>query len=98
MTLRVVFHELAERELNEAAAYYHEARAGLGDAFIRAVERALEGAMANPGAGRLVSRDIRRLLVERFPYALMYRVRDRELRILAIASSKRRPFFWRSRR
>jgi hypothetical protein len=34
VTLQVIFHELAERELNDAAAYYFaQERPGLGEAF-----------------------------------------------------------------
>lgn len=37
MTCPVVFHDLAENELNEAAAYDAQARPGLGDARTRLV-------------------------------------------------------------
>jgi hypothetical protein len=42
VTLPVIFHELAENELNEAAAYYAHARPGLGEAFVAEVQRAVE--------------------------------------------------------
>ncbi len=37
-----IFHELAEGELNEAAAYYAHARPGLGDAFVVEVQHAVD--------------------------------------------------------
>ena len=33
----------------------------------------------------------------RFPYSLVYSVREHEMRILAVAHQKRRPFYWRGR-
>ena len=33
----------------------------------------------------------------RFPYSLVSSVREHELRILAVAHQKRRPFYWRGR-
>jgi plasmid stabilization system protein ParE len=51
VTLPVIFHDLAEGELNEAAAYYAQARPGLGDAFIKEVQRAVESLAAAPLAG-----------------------------------------------
>jgi hypothetical protein len=36
---RVSFHELAERELNDAALYYEQKKAGLGIKFIEALFR-----------------------------------------------------------
>jgi hypothetical protein len=39
---RLIFHELAERELNDAASYYEaQERAGLVAAFVTEVERVL---------------------------------------------------------
>lgn len=48
MTLRVIFHDRAEEELNEAAGYYARARPGLGDAFLAEVHRAVEALLAAP--------------------------------------------------
>ncbi|WP_438003790.1 hypothetical protein [Sorangium sp. So ce321] len=41
--------------------------------------------------------DVRWWLVRRFPYSVLYRVRDDHIRILAIAHQNRRPFYWRGR-
>ena len=98
MTFPIIFHDLAEEELNEAAAYYAEARPGLGEAFIAEVQRAVELIAASPLAGRAVEKDVRWWVVKRFPYSVLYRVRDDHIRILAIAHQKRRPFYWRGRR
>lgn len=98
MTLPVVFHDIAEEELNEAAAYYARARPGLGDAFLAEVQRAVDELLVTPLAGTLVDKEVRWWLVRRFPYSVLYRVRDDHIRILAIAHQKRRPFYWRGRR
>jgi hypothetical protein len=37
---------------------------------------------------------IRRRLIRRFPYALLYRVKTTEVRILAVMNLKRRPAHW----
>lgn len=98
MTLRVVFHELAERELHEAAVYYFATeRPGLGEAFLAEIHRitALIGKM--PEAGSLVEGDVRRWRLRRFPYAIIYRVRVDHVRVLAIAAHKRRPSYWARR-
>ncbi len=57
--LPVVFHELAESELNEASAYYTQARPGLEDAFIAEVERAVVALTASPQAGTEFESDVR---------------------------------------
>jgi toxin ParE1/3/4 len=98
VTLPTIFHELAAAELNEAAAYYARARPGLGEAFLGEVQHAIDALVAAPLAGRPVGDDIRGRLVRRFPYSVLYRIREDHIRILAIGHQKRRPFYWRDRR
>jgi len=37
-------------------------------------------------------------LVEKYPYALMYRVSGKDVLILAVAHQRRRPGYWKVRR
>lgn len=92
--MRVSFNDLAERELNDAAAYYELEQAGLGGAFLAAVEQCVDASVAHPMAGVATARDIRRRLCQRFPYALLYRPTDAEIRILAVMNLRRRPGYW----
>jgi plasmid stabilization system protein ParE len=90
----VSFHELAKLELNEASAYYESESVGLGRAFITEVERCTDEIVRHPEAGLVVHGSIRRRLIRRFPYALLYRVKPTEIRILAVMNLKRRPAYW----
>lgn len=38
--------------------------------------------------------EIRRALLARFPYAVVFLVREHELRVVAVAHAKRRPDYW----
>jgi len=38
------------------------------------------------------------VLVQRFPYQVVYRLSAEEIVIVAIAHLKRRPFYWRKRK
>jgi toxin ParE1/3/4 len=93
----VSFHDLAKLELNEAAEYYEGESAGLGQAFITEVERKADEIVRNPEAGLVMRGSIRRRLIRRFPYALLYRVKPTEIRILAVMNLKRRPAYWAGR-
>ena len=97
MTLPVVFHTLAEDELDQAAAFHARAGTGMGDAFLTEVQHAVDILIATPLAGKVVNRDIRWWVLRRFPYSILYRVCADHIRILAIAHHKRQPFYWRSR-
>jgi toxin ParE1/3/4 len=94
MEEEVSFHRLAELELNEAAAYYELERPGLGARFLREVDRCIESLVKHPQAGALILGDVRRRLVRRFPYAVMYTIKPEGVRILAVVSLRRRPLYW----
>jgi plasmid stabilization system protein ParE len=92
--LKVSFNLMAERELNEAAHYYEQGSTGLGAAFLTEVERGCVAIAEYPNAATLVSGSVRRRLLHRFPYALLYSVQLDEIRILAVMNLKRRPSYW----
>jgi len=94
----VTFHELAEQELLDAAHYYENQSAGLGFAFLEEIEHAVAQICEHPESTYQISPLVRRKIVRRFPYSIMYSVQDDRIRILAIANQRRRPFYWRGRR
>jgi plasmid stabilization system protein ParE len=98
MSLRVMFHELAEVELNEATQYYASEVASLGLAFLAEVERSIEQIRDHPEAAPIIHKIVRRRLLRRFPYSILYTIGDDAVHILAIANQKRRPFYWHRRR
>ena|SRR5215470_10983596 len=88
------FHRLAERELNDAAQYYDLEKPGLGASFLREVDRCLRAIRKEPQAGLILRGSVRRRLLGRFPYALLYTVQPAGIRILAVMNLKRRPTYW----
>lgn len=85
------FHDLAKVELNEAAQYYEAKNSGLGAAFLAEAERSVAAVVEHPEAGPLISGFVRRRMLRRFPYGLLYRVRGDRIRILAVMNLRRRP-------
>ena len=90
----VSFHRLADYELNEAIQYYELERPGLGSAFLREAERCLRFISEHPQAGRELLGQVRRLLLRRFPFGLLYTLKPDGIRILAVMNLKRRPAYW----
>jgi toxin ParE1/3/4 len=95
--MKLIIHELAEIELNEAAQFYESEVSGLGEVFLSEAERSMQQICDHPNAGMKVLENVRRKLLRRFPYSVMYLVMDDVVQILAIANQKRRPFYWRDR-
>ena len=98
MTRSFSIHDAAEAEINEAADFYDLESPGLGSVFIDEVERAMEILSPFPDAAPLLRGVVRKKPLVKFPYSLVYSVRPHELRLLAVAHQKRRPFYWRGRR
>jgi plasmid stabilization system protein ParE len=97
MSRRWSIHEAAEVEINEAADFYDARSPGLGGTFLDEVERALGRITEFPEAAPLVRGRVRKRSLAKFPYSLVYSIRPDEIRILAVAHQKRRPFYWRGR-
>ncbi|MBI5483466.1 MAG: type II toxin-antitoxin system RelE/ParE family toxin [Deltaproteobacteria bacterium] len=94
---QVTFHEDARAELAEASHYYEDRVPGLGQALIDDVEKAVSEIVVHPNACGRVSKNLRRKVLNRFPYGLIYAVETDRIRIVAIAHHKRRPEYWRYR-
>ncbi len=90
------FNPMAEAELQDAAAWYDERSPGLGRRFVLAVQRKCEEILEAPDRWPLAAGS-RRVLLGRFPYAIVYREKAEEIEIVAVAHLKRRSAYWASR-
>jgi plasmid stabilization system protein ParE len=92
------FHPEAEAELADAALFYESRVHGLGRSFAAEVQRTISLICEYPDAGASADLPVRRALVDRFPYAVVYRPDRESLLILAVAHLRRRPGYWRRRK
>ena len=101
MTLRL--HRLAEAEIREAATWYAQQREGLGRRFLDAVREAL-GALESHADQfaklETVADDspFRRILLQGFPYLVVFEAGRDDVFVYAIAHASRRPNYWRRRK
>ena len=92
------FHPEADAEFEEAALFYETRMIGLGKFFATEVERTIALVREFPEAGSPMGRQLRRVLVARFPYSVVYRYDAGSIVIVAVAHQRRRPGYWRQRR
>ncbi|MGI6100216.1 MAG: type II toxin-antitoxin system RelE/ParE family toxin [Lentisphaerae bacterium] len=90
----VHFLKPAELELLDAAQYYEIQARGLGSEFLDKIETAILDIREAPERWPIIRANIRRRLVHRFPYALLYRVEPDAIIILATMHLRRRPDYW----
>lgn len=93
------FLQPAELELLEAAHFYELRATGLGGYFLDEVNKALESIRASPNRHPIINHDhgVRRYLIQRFPYALLYRIDADAIIIQATMHLRRRPDYWMKR-
>lgn len=95
--MRIRFLEIAEIELDQAIEYYNYESPGLGDAFLTEVLKALDRIGEFPEAWHPLSARTRRCQMRRFPYGIIYQIRQDEILIVATANLHRRPDYWVNR-
>ncbi len=99
--MRLILRPEAKRDLAQAAQWY-QTQAALGDDFIAAVGAVLDNIERFPERYPIPhtyhgSRNIRRALVGRFPYAVIYDLLPDRARVVAIIHARRHPDNWLKR-
>lgn len=87
----------AEEEMTEASVFYEAATSGLGAGFLGEVQRVVNILREHPELGQPVGRGLRRALLHRFPFSLIYSVEVDAVLIVAVAHQRRRPEYWKNR-
>lgn len=95
--MRVIHHRLADEEISEAAEFYEERIPGLGAEFLDEIEAAVKAIAAAPQCWPIIAQDVRRYLVRRFPYALIYVIQGDSILLLACKHHRRDLGAWRGR-
>ncbi len=92
--MRVVFSKFAQLELEDATLFYELEFTGLGKRFRQEVRQAAKRISDYPNAWSIERGEIRRCLLHRFPYKLLYSVETDHIFIVAIAHQHRKPDYW----
>ena len=92
------FHPEAETEFNAAINYYEEIESGLGYDFASEVRSTINRAVLSPLAWSIIDGEIRRSLVNRFPYGVLYSVEHEKIYIVAVMNLHRHPDYWQHRK
>ena len=89
--------EPAAAEGLAAADWYRERSTAAAAAFELAIREGLAEIAENPDAWPTHVEGTRRFLLRRFPFEIVYILRDSRVLVVAIAHCKRRPAYWRER-
>ena len=87
----------ADTELTEARHWYSHKRQDLDLEFMQCIDDVLARVVSNPYFFPVVYRHLRRAVVHRFPFAVLYEVTANEVQVIAVFHSRRNPEVWKSR-
>ena len=94
MTWPVVLRRRAVLEVQQAHDWYERQRAGLGEAFLGEFEGVLAILEEHPLRFPIVHATVRRVLTRRFPYSILFRIRDEQVVVLSVVHQARDPRRW----
>jgi toxin ParE1/3/4 len=102
VTRTVIIEPEAHEDLSRAFAWYEETNPGMGQVFIDAMREVVSRLTATPDGGTTVPRApsghvVRRVFARRFPYAVVFVVKEGVVYVVAFAHMKRRPDYWYGR-
>jgi plasmid stabilization system protein ParE len=97
--MKVRFLSIAEQELDDAVAWYNSQAVGLGTEFLDELDRTIRRSMSFPLSCPEIEPGLRRCLLARFPYGLIYGIdSDGEtIVVVAVAHLHREPRYWANR-
>ena len=95
--INIKFLTPAEAEFFDAISYYNIQSEGLGYEFAAEVKRTIGRIIQYPEAWTRLSKRTRRCRTNKFPYGVIYQVKEETLLIVAIMHLGRDPQKWKSR-
>jgi toxin ParE1/3/4 len=87
----------AKDEFDAAADWYEQQQSGLGVDFVAKVREVFKRIAATPRLHSVVYQDVRKALVKRFPYLVLYREQHGEVIVISVFHAARDPSIWQSR-
>jgi plasmid stabilization system protein ParE len=91
MDFEIIMMDAAYDDLDEAIYYYESQLQSLASRFYRDVLLQFEKLKAKPRYYKFYVEDFRRILLEKFPYLVIYKVIEEQVIIYAIVYSGRDP-------
>jgi plasmid stabilization system protein ParE len=98
LTARIIrVHPAAVEETAAAADWYLERSARAAESFLKEIDRVIARISQHPESFPHFDFGTRRANLRTFPYLIVFREREAEIEIIAIAHGRRRPGYWRNR-
>jgi len=88
----------AAADIEETALWYESKRSGLGSEFLEELQYMKASIAESPRRFPVITRDTRRVMLRRFPYALYFRLYPDRILVVACMHGRMHPKRWQSRK
>ena len=95
--MKIEIHELAVNEFNDAIDWYELQASGLGKRFKKSVMNQVQKIKRNPTWFLKEADDIYKAYVPKFPYKILFTLKENKIVIWSVARMHRKPWYWQSR-
>ena len=95
--MNIRFLTLARQEVDEAYLWFEKRSPGKGLEFLDDLNRTVRLVVTFPLASPEIGPGIRRCILARFPYAILYGIGQETIVVVAVAHTHRRPNYWLTR-
>ena len=90
-------HPAATEEADAATDWYARRSLFAARAFVSELIHAVDQVAEEPERWPFFEDDTRRYVFPKFPFSLIYRIRQEKIQIIAVMHSKRKPGYWKKR-
>ena len=93
----IIFHPDIELEVKASYQWYQNQADGLGEDFLKELEKAYETIVELPNTWPKFQIGFRRFLLSKFPFSVIYKVIGNSIFVVAIMHNSRKPGYWSER-
>jgi plasmid stabilization system protein ParE len=97
VTYQLFFEQDAKTDIASVADWYRDLVDGLESEFLSSLKTSLDKLEANPYQYQVRFRDIRTVLLHKFPYQIFYKIFEDKIIILGVVHTSRNPRLIRRR-
>ena len=92
--MNIKYLKIAREEFHDAIKYYETQQNGLGEKFQSDIRSSILRIKEFPDAYINVKENVRRCVIHKFPYNILYSIKENYILIIAIAHQHRQPDYW----
>ena len=92
--MNIKYLKIAREEFHSAIKYYESQQTNLGRKFQSDVKNSISRIKEFPKAYVVIKNDVRRCLLHKFKFSILYTIKHDYILIIAISHQHRKPNYW----